>query len=601
MKGTMKSFLKIWTNRRSLKRILAAALLPVLLFMLSGCGNQASSTDKDALRDKIIEMQEQEDAQEAPASVEETVQSTEEETVPEEEVQDIPDNGVTNFTEVYLKARYNNEWDEKHDHKMYLSHDYEQVAIGKEDSAKYPELVKSLAVVNDLIATEEANCYMSNMSDYQSWNSNKIDEAFENYLLPFKEDWKIYSRRADSAVFSLLTVNTDYASMDYNRVHYVGYNFDPATGKDIELSDIIKDEETLIGVLAKKAQEIMRSEMPDEIEYEEGGMADEIRRYLETDIRGNWTLDPEGISFWFDSYTLLPTGMHLSVLFADDTEGKIFTDSYRDQIPENWSMYLPLNTAQEFLADDRKDTDTVTVGESYGYYGDDNEYEYVDGLIVLYNDSEEKFELGDEITTEGIALVHLHDQTYMLTGYSEYDWGFLNTYAFLGGKVKKVCEIMGSVESIPFEELEDEDYMIPQMLLSDPTDIEVSRYTDVLSTCAATQHYELDEDGVLTPVEGYFTIQKDSRFELTSKYDLSGLSVVDEQTHEVMSTKVDLKKGDKCTLEFTDDKSYADVRLKDGTLVRIVIKQTPDSGRLLPTDEGDKPMYDAFEGQFFAG
>ncbi|MBR4168365.1 MAG: hypothetical protein IKR47_01390 [Lachnospiraceae bacterium] len=582
------------TKGRSLTGTIAMILLLAFTAVLIGCGKKEEGANLDAIKDKLKENIE---AQNAKNEKEPETDTGKIDEVPEEEEQ-ASSNGVESFEQVYLKARYDSEWDENHDHKNYLNYNYEKIELGDADAKKYPELAKKLMIVNDLIVTEESNSYMSRMKEYQAKDDQEIDLEFDNFLLPYKEDWRIYKRRSDSAAFSIVTVYTDYASIDYNRVHFTGYNFDPKTGEEFKLSDVVKDEDAFIALVAKKALPLLQSELPDGVDYTEEGMIADVREYLQADIRGNWTLDPEGVSVWFDSHTMLPISMHISVLFADDPEGKIFADSYRENAPENWTLYMPFYTQESFFSADTDRINTLQITESYAEL---DGYEYVNGLWVYCNGVEDKVMLGDEITINNMALVHKGDQTYFFLEYSEYEYNSIETFVFKNDKVKMISAVSGSVASIPWEELEEDDYMIPNMLLSDPTNITVNCLTDSLSTCSSMRHYILEDGGELEGVEDYYTLLPDSQYEIRAKYNISGLHVVDKETHEVLSDTYDMKVGDTFKMLYTDDQTYVDGLLKDGTMVRVMIKADPEGWRYVPTDEGDIEVWQSFDDMFFAG
>ena len=198
MKRTYKSFVGLINVIFTIAMILLLAFTAVLI----GCGKKEEGANLDAIKDKLKENIE---AQNAKNEKEPETDTGKIDEVPEEEEQ-ASSNGVESFEQVYLKARYDSEWDENHDHKNYLNYNYEKIELGDADAKKYPELAKKLMIVNDLIVTEESNSYMSRMKEYQAKDDQEIDLEFDNFLLPYKEDWRIYKRRSDSAAFSIVTV-----------------------------------------------------------------------------------------------------------------------------------------------------------------------------------------------------------------------------------------------------------------------------------------------------------------------------------------------------------------------------------------------------------
>ena len=77
--------------------------------------------------------------------------------------------------------------------------------------------------------------------------------------------------------------------------------------------------------------------------------------------------------------------------------------------------------------------------------------------------------------------------------------------------------------------------------------------------------------------------------------------MVDKETHEVLSDTYDMKVGDTFKMLYTDDQTYVDGLLKDGTMVRVMIQADPEGWRYVPTDEGDIEVWQSFDDMFFAG
>ncbi len=590
-------------TKKTGRKLQAGRILAVLLALTLAAGMLAGCTGKDedtssGLKDKIKQSAKKEEGKKESGKKKKKGTKSGKEKKKEEET--AKDAGVSPLEHVYVSKGYDSSWDDE-SHQMYINYNYEEIHLGKESAGKYPELEQKTALINDLIVTEESNCYQAAEREYAALDIEAKDDGFTYGMLPYKQDWKAYVRRADSDVFSVLTTAVTYSEIDYNDYRFVGYNFEPETGRELELTDVVADMDAFVSRIADEVIDEMKAEIPDDIDYDKEDVTDSIKANLKEGARGNWTLEPAGVSVWFDSYTLLPTPVHFTLLFAEDEDGSYFTDTYRDNAPENWTMALPLYINEKFLSDDGKKPEYLTVGESYEYYEEDG-YQFIEGIRTIYNGNEDIFVLGDDIYDTGATLIHQNGTNILLTKYSDYEWNFMDTFTLHAGKVQGADSIPGDVATISWDEMDPDDYSLPTRFLTDPTQFKVCAYTDTLSTCSAVRDCRLNDSGDFEMQEDYYTITEDAQYEIKLKYDMSGLSEVDKNTHEVMSTTVDLKAGDTFKLMYTDDETYADGLTKDGTLVRIEVHvYENEGGRYVETDEGDFSIFEAFEDTMFAG
>ena len=110
--------------------------------------------------------------------------------------------------------------------------------------------------------------------------------------------------RIDRRVVSLVEQNSEYSGGAHGNYGSTGVNFDAQTGKLLELSDILTDEEGF----QKKAEEELIRKLSDT--YQDGlfdGYEDTIRQMWESGP--NWYLDGAGITFIFQPYLIGPYAM----------------------------------------------------------------------------------------------------------------------------------------------------------------------------------------------------------------------------------------------------------------------------------------------------
>ena len=101
----------------------------------------------------------------------------------------------------------------------------------------------------------------------------------------------------------------------------------------------------------------------------------------------------------------------------------------------------------------------------------------------------------------------------------------------------------------------------------------------------------ISEDGLVEPLQDYFDIPAD--FNLTSKIDVEGKSV-DESGN--VGDKTTIPANSNCKLYRSDNETYVDLKLDDGSIVRIEIDDSD-----YPHTVNGIDIEEAFEGIMFAG
>ena len=580
---------------RKFRKITGVMLILCMAAGLTACGgNKDKNGALDALRDKL------EDGKESVIPVEDGKEGQDDAgTVSKTEPETTDGGALAYLSDVWSVKKYDTEWRDNKD--LVLDFDYEKIALGTKSRDMFPELDRSLMIANDLIVTDEANKYMANSKAIAAMSDAEIQEGIEEGTLPCEEHWNNFVRRADRKIFSFLSMDTAVSRIEYNNAHYVGYNYRTQTGEELQLSDVVADQDKFCEMVAEKTAKIIDQEMG--VYYAEGedpGEANAVRvkENLHTEARGNWTIDPQGVSVWFDSFTMMPGTLTVTVLYSEDTDGTVFKSEFRDDVPEDWAMGFPMYYDANFDAEDDGTADYVAVFDDHDYYDENDTIGYITGISVSCDGHYETVTNGDEIYNIRPTLVHRSGNTYLMLSYAEYDYYTLECFKIENGLMKKVGSADGGLFSDSDVETGDDE--TKECLLTDPLSFMLGTYTSTFSTCGSHRRYRISDGGAFEPVDPDYTIETDSRYTLTLKYALPDTEVLDEKTREVMSTKMDLAIGDKITMEYTDGENYVDCRTEDGTLVRIRIYDSPD-GRSVKSDNGDVSIYDAFDGAFFAG
>ncbi len=590
-------------GRRTISILLTACLLPMAGACSGGAKEPADTASVETASDPANESSGAADetaAQtETPASGEPSAdasQTSTADTSDEGGQDDKSAGGTALIPELYVLEREQNYFGEDYSGLKIACH-FEQLAPGEETKALYPELTNRLMVINDIIATEEANTYMAAMDTMEARkDEGELDHPYEDVK------WEILVRRADEDLLSFLLTTTTASYEDYNYVRYTGYNIDPKTGKDIELTDLVEDRDALLDMLTDKFMTVIKEDMSDF--YPAGSGVDRnqqkenLGNYFDNGEM-NWTIDPQGVSFWLGSMTLGPVSAHCKILFSEDTDGKIFKSAWRDNIPETWVTEFRMYNKELFDNEDDGEGDTLYIMDKTEYY-EESDYTCVSGVRVDMNGWEFEFEQDDPYDI-GCSIVHMNGKSLLFMHYQEYDYSFMDLFELSRDKVAKTDALGGNMTAETDEYDLDDMYVIPRRVLTDPLLLELGIQTDLLSTCYAYGEYRITDDGEFKTLSDRHVFRDYAQFELTLKVPLKGVPVVDKETGMPTGETVDLEEGEKIKMKYTDTKKTVDCLTKKNKLIRIELANDEENWGRMIVDGENMSIWDVFDGMMFAG
>ncbi|MCR4890565.1 MAG: hypothetical protein K5989_00040 [Lachnospiraceae bacterium] len=501
-------------RRRIVVRQIAAVMLSGIL-LLTGCGNnkdtggvdksvsvEAGTDSQDKGPSKASEQEDsgaevskqqgggEEGSSEAALTQEDTAASDAEPTESSKET----DSTLTldKHPEVYVENQEWRWWDEnfKNYHILYS---LESAKLSKESESQFPVLAEALKDYTDKKRKSEEADFNSFGEDWEK--SGEGETLKEDDIYEHKRT--LFLRRADGKIYSFAERLDQTEPHSESRTHWEAHTFDVETGKELNLSDFVDDEEALLDILYKRAARHTMNMNG----YEENGMEEEkalrdTREVIENikEEKGlNFTVDPYGISFYFDTYGLWLFPFTETVLFSEDTDGKIFKEDIC-KAADDWMM--PIDLGQGFTMDLNGDgqADDFSVSEKY-------EGELITGLYFTLHQGETMF----SVPTDGTAyemrafLVHANDNYWVLSEYTSSNGGAVDLIS-LEGEVALLSDRIegGSIAVLPDEET---DYSIvetsPLGLPLDPNHIKV-----LIRDKGEEKEVSVNGEGKLEAVEG---------------------------------------------------------------------------------------------------
>lgn len=242
--------------------------------------------------------------------------------------------------------------DEQGEHEV-LYQKFAGLAMDKELRERFPQLS---AAIEQRTAADWARL----QKDSKGLKAEAVQFRQEspNYYHPFAQDVDVIMRRADDAVVSYLEMEYTNGAGAHGMYGWQGVNFNTMTGEEIALSDVVKDMGRFTDILIAQ----LKKEHPDATFFD---MEKQVRKYALMD-KLNWTLDPRGVTVYFNPYAIAPYAeglLQTTVLFQEQPQ--LFNEAYletAEAYAQPFSGYYPLVTS---LKDNgRRDVLSVDEGEN---------------------------------------------------------------------------------------------------------------------------------------------------------------------------------------------------------------------------------------------
>lgn len=441
------------------------------------------------------------------------------------------------------------------DRKVLLTGEHETIRLSKESEEKYPALSAALTILMDK-QTKEAKKEINDLKE--TLRENKLLEV-EEAGLPFKTEDRLYVQRADSQVLSVLEKSFGYTGGAHGFSTTMAINLDAATGKEIALTDVFADQDRLIEVLKKYLTEKYEKDtffdfMPETIAQEVKG---------EEDLSLTWTLEPQGITFYFDPYEIGPYAAgELSVTILYSAEEGLFTDRYRPEEGSGYVCGVPLYTGIGMDADGDGKVDDVHIS-----YTSDEKSDAILSMMAVVNDK--------ELTVDKVYCYDIECKS-ILTGDGRaylYAWctsdnDYVTLYRFDISSGTPVS--LGSdnlKETSVYNAGEESDEISYRVLLTDPSSMPMSTRCDLLSTYDAFKVYSIDEGPELKGNLPFYTILGEITPVSLKDIEARYVSIEGDVEKEAQSVPA----GTTFKLIRTDGESYVDAQIEDGKMVRLEV------------------------------
>lgn len=355
---------------------------------------------------------------------------------------------------------------------------YPAVYTYYEDENKYPGLSKAFGDRYKEIKDKQTEFISENKGDADELYLD-IGEAF----IPMEAAENVAVRRADTLVTSLLYYGEMYFGGAHGTPFMWGESYDTQSGKRLELSDAVADMEKLYAAIEEQLG-IFWADL-----VRENAMS--VEEVLADKDYASWTVDYNGITFWFNPYTIAnyPTGIQ-SVTVSNSEYPDVLKDEYK-KIPDAYGVELARESSFYCDVNDDGKTDEIIFS---AYMNDD---EGNSGNISIYINGESYDEECFMYDAEAVFVKTTDGGKYILVEtLSDNDHRETRCYDVSGG-VKSTGVISGGLRRIYHEG----DGIVTHQVLTNPDSFYMQQTTQLLSTVTGYKKCYIDTEGHILQVD----------------------------------------------------------------------------------------------------
>ncbi len=444
------------------------------------------------------------------------------------------------FLNVMIGNAFLEDWSEE---ETYVSVKWEQLMLSEESAKDYPKLQTSLDRFNE----EEISLAETTFEDLQGMKAELMGYGHDS--LSLESENKLYIQRADANLVSFLEYGYIYSGGAHPNHYYLGYNYDPVTGEELELSDVLTDVDALAEILYEKLS----------AKYSDGMfLGDSLKTVLEEyDISYyQWTMDYQGITFWFSPYDIAAYAagpLSAKIYFWEEPE--LFCEPYADA-PEHYAVMLPKWLKLDFdLTEGDEQTDYVEIFDQLDYYGSYNMF------AIAVNNEQYTDEINYAYEFEPY-LVHTGGKNYIYyISHSDGEYHTINGLD-INGTIKQISQRSDTQPDYQYIETAENKGVVYTEVINNPDYFTLSTNFQLLGTRGAVADYQIDENGFLQKLDDNYTFTYG--MDLTSAIPLKMTDRTNGQTTE-------LPAGTVFTPLITDGETWVELLTQDGKVYRVTV------------------------------
>lgn len=442
-----------------MRKKLLALMMAGLVLGLSAC----AATDKDTVdTDKVQSEQEDSEKEESkePSASEETDEKEPEITPePSKEPEATPEPEVTPEPVVkagdYLEVTFDYTYDSYYNERAYMQGHFGTIHL---HNTEYPALTEAVNALNS-VHSQTSQAYLDELEQFSVEDYQEFGE--DGFWGPYVFENDMYLRRGDNQVLSVVTDNYEYVGGAHGGRYFNAYNFDVQTGEEIGLEDVIVDKSKLAQSLASELNEKYW-----DFEYTEDYWLEMLEAYvsdepMEFKPEFTWTVDYDGVTFYFGNYELVAYAMGTQEVTLHYSEYPyLFNSRYFDSVEKTYVKNLTLeqwNADVDLNSDGQTDMISVTAEydadhyciesytinvNNYGYTFDTHAFDLETYLVKAGEENYLYVQQTSESDFQSVAVYRITpDRVEYVDQFDGDMWSFTNSDSF---KIVRRVDLLGT-------------------------------------------------------------------------------------------------------------------------------------------------------------
>nr|MCR5109189.1 hypothetical protein [Lachnospiraceae bacterium] len=497
----------------NIKKILLMLIASMVL--LSACGKDKGSKEQDINREMSAEevledegasadvKDEKDEVKDLKEASSESEDHADEAAYPRKEPEK-EEEFVPKYPELYLEYIDHSSWDENYV-QCIVNYTMEKLKLSAESEDEYPELAEVLNKYGE----KKREIITADFDEHVKAMGVPDVKPVEEGAPIYGQNMDLLVRRADGKLISFVERVKETSAYSYSGDYYrfETHTLDMKTGEELTLSDVASDEDALMEMLLEKLAQ--RDIWSDVFE----GSKEEIRKRINGCIdiwkkeKGiKFTVDPYGITFYFDTYDLCNDPLTQTVFFSEDEKGRIFNKEWCREIKE-YMMAIPFDVYCSY-PDNADEDDMICVSADYeeglvkGFYisSDENEEEKTDPIPTKeYTSSPRAF------------IVHRDDKNRIICEYGSSFNGYVDMFDINGDAPILSDRLNGIFTLLPNEETDWKN--LDHSPKSVPVDPDCIRVTP--TGMSVVYEYKAGEDGKFEAVGDTAKLIKEKVLDMT--------------------------------------------------------------------------------------
>jgi len=477
------------------------------------------------------------------------------------------------YNRTYTDYGYSDNFEEEYVHCTY-NLIYTSETAGMEFSALSDKFMEI-----SMDRTESAGDYISQSVEDVKY---MIETSSGYAIYPYYDESYQDILRSDERVVSLAYYNESYMGGAHGMYGWNGQNFDPRTGENIKISDVIFDVDVFNAILKEKFLEY-------DPYLEESTIDTNLEAYksrLENGEGGyNWSIDYYGITVYFNPYEMgsyAQGAQQIRIKFEDYPE--LFNDYYAVRPYAYMMGGDPFKGIYTDIDGDGEE-DEIYIAVSYA-----------DDLYTM------NITIGIDDESYSIDMPGYGIQSYIAHMADDKEYIMLSSDGMSGSYETKILSFENNdmfVKEISDWGLKDidlsadpDDYKYAKIAPSDPYYFLLGTRVDLLGTYIGRNWFSINEDGCLESYSDCMSVTMPQKLVIKTEIEVYP---VDEYGMNSADSELVLK-GTEMEIVGTDGENYVDVDI-EGATYRIFVEIDDNYEQYV----NGISIYDVFETVYFAG